>query len=87
MAITKDTLDTYLESALALVGTADYAGAKTALVQAGIVLAGLPDYSIGTRRIQYRDQIDGMMKQIDTIESETTNAKKYRRVFAKFTDE
>lgn len=87
MAIDKATLDTYLDSAVAAVGDGSYATAKTALAQASIVLAGLPDYSIGNRRIAYRDQISGMMKQVDILAAESTSSKKNLRVFAKVTRE
>ena len=87
MAIDKATLDSYLNAAIAAVGNGTYAAAKTALAQAGIVLAGLPDYAIGNRRIEYRQQITAMMDEIDTLAASSVASKKNLRVFGKFTRE
>jgi hypothetical protein len=87
MAIDKATLDTYLLSAVTAVGEGAYATAKTALAQAGIVLAGLPDYAIGNRRIEYRQQIEAMMNQLDTLAASSTTSKKNMRVFGKYSRE
>lgn len=87
MAIDKATLDSYLDTAVTAVGNGTFAAAKTALAQAGIVLAGLPDYAIGNRRIEYRQQIQAMMAEIDTLAASSTTAKKNLRVFAKHTRE
>jgi triosephosphate isomerase len=56
-------------------------------MQADIVLAGMPDYSIGTRRVAYRQQIDAMTKRIDEMAAQTTAARKNERVFAKYSRE
>ena len=87
MAIDKSTLDSYLEAAVTAVGAGSWASAKAALMQADIVLAGMPDYSIGTRRVAYRQQIDAMTKRIDEMAAQTTAARKNERVFAKYSRE
>ena len=87
MAINQTTLETYLDEAVAAVGTSDYATARTKLAQAEIVLAGMPNHAIGNRRIEYRDQIQTMMDRLDKLEANTTANRKNRRVFAKHTRE
>jgi hypothetical protein len=82
MSISQTTLETYLTEAVTAVGNSDFGTARTKLMQADIVLAGMPDHQIGIRRINYRMQIDGIMGRIDALEAKSTAVRKNNRVFA-----
>ena len=84
MAITKTALDAKLELAITDIGNGSYQSARANLLQAEAILVGLPDYSIGNRRLQYREQISGLIKHLDQVEASGTTTKKNNRVFGKF---
>lgn len=87
MAITKSALDAKLELAITEIGDGNFSTAKTYLVQAEAILVGLPDYAIGNRRLEYRDQISKLLAHLDDAAANTTTSRKYTRTFAKCTRE
>lgn len=64
MSITASTVQGYCESAITSIGSGDYAGALTSLMQAKAALVALPDSEHAQSRLEWdREAIDALMAE------------------------
>ena len=84
MAITQTQLETEIEQIKTLIDAGSYSQAKVTLTKARLTMAAMPDYMIGGRSMHYRDTLDDIEVAIDKLESNSSDGKKNRRVFARY---
>lgn len=84
MAITQTQLETELEAVKTYLTAGNYAAARASLAAAEVTLVGLPDYGVGGRYVRYREVMSSLKKTLNTLEADSTAAKKNKRVFGKY---
>lgn len=83
--ITQNQLEQELEQAKVYVKAGNYNGAREQVLLAEITLAGMSNYELGNRKIEYREGIRYIRNSIDELESvASTSSKKNRRVLANY---
>ena len=83
-AYTQDDFQTYLTACNTAITAGDYAAARTAAVQAQVVLAGLADYSDGDRSLKNKELVDNILTNLDTLESKSAASRTNARVLAQY---
>ena len=84
MAITQTQLETELEQVKTYIAAGNYQAARVALANAEITMSGLPDYGIGGRYVRFRDSISSLKKTLSQLETDSSAARKNKRVFGKY---
>lgn len=84
MAYTQDDFQTYLTACNAAITAGSYAAARTAAVQAQVVLAGMPDYADGDRSIKNKELIDNIFTNLDKLEARSTASRTNSRILASY---
>jgi hypothetical protein len=84
MAFTQDDFQAYLTACNTAIGSGDFAGARTAAVQAQVILSGMPDYADGDRSIKNKELISSVMEQLDVLEQKSTAARSNSRVYVSY---
>ena len=83
--ITQGQLEQELEQAKTCLKAGDYNGARQQILLAEITLAGMSNYELGNRKVEYREGIRYIKKSIDEFESVAgTEASKNKRVIADY---
>lgn len=88
MAITISDLQTSITAAKAALAAGSWQSAKALAAAAYLDLVSLPNTTIGSRRVEYRNMqfdLEMLIKTIDKLELGSNNARKNRRVFAAYT--
>ena len=82
---TQDKLETHMAEAEKNVLSGNYVEARKYVLLAEMVMSSMPDYELGNRRIQYREQIRYLKGSLTDLETRAdTAALKNRRVFARY---
>lgn len=83
--ITQNQLEQELEQAKTYVKAGNYNSAREQILLAEITLAGMSNYELGNRKIEYREGIRYIKKSIDELESvASTTATKNKRVIGNY---
>lgn len=83
--LTQGKLEQEIETAKEQLKVGNYNGARQSLLLAEMTLAGLSNYELGNRKIEYREGIRYIMGRIDEYENRASaNKNKNKRVFAKY---
>jgi len=86
--ITQNQFEQELEQAKAYLKVGNYNSAREQVLLAEITLAGMSNYELGNRKVEYRSDIRFIINSIDKLESvASTTASKNRRVIANYVRE